>query len=882
MSPLGKLPFPFSHSSSSSADAPGPSATPERRPSRLHQRLSSIGSIGKKSLRRRKKSLSSSEASSSYHPYAVYYQNMLPLLRDPAVLKTVLESILEMPGGKRMLSRMARTCRALSDPVLNMLWKELDSLIPLLGLFPGSVLKKARKPGLGMQRAPQPDEWKKVLKYGERVRRLTYIESAGNVNPNVFPIIEQHRPRTYILPNLLTLVWRVETPAGLDRAALFLNPDLLHMTLEVGTRVPQLDAFLADLSRRTKLLSFSFTSATPLPDKFTELLAPQDALERVMLSAPGALSADVGRWASTLQHLQSLRLDLSERTQVAVQGFFDEVPRSGVSTPASAHTDSGVFSDDERDSKDLRKDSARLTAHAKPRSAFARLRHLHLTGQAGTIAVFLKHITSPLVQLELVIDDPPERNAWRELSGVISERYASSLATLRVSATGASRFTDLLRNTTRDPPSKHLPLQHLGPLSRLARLEIDLPESVIFTRADVEHVAQMCPRLENVKLCPFARFPIGARAPLLGLNDLAPLTSQCRRLQSLAVVIDARKGWSEILEDRNATSTSLRQLHFGHSWIGDPLPVSVALSHLAPRLEGMRWFHDRTRPGLHEPHARAWQQVADGLPMLQHVRLTERKWADDDVRTLHSMGVYVRPSQASTAVDATPVTVSTGVSAVVRSRAQEVDATPRTSVASIEAIVAKSSQSVATEPEEPPVVSQPPPPPPTSWPNALLRRSATMLPNLPGPRQIIALPLRLMNPFFVIPAMLNLMSFACRLFILYPLTIPIRVLHAVLRLFLVRGRRVLGRDPRAPGNGLRPTHGKPDGLLSGDSRSPSAPRLGSRLPSPDGKPLASVELQDMKTLAVPVNVNGADCVEPGLGRTTPYEETYEMDTIHVG
>ena len=98
----------------------------------------------------------------------------------------------------------------------------------------------------------------------------------------------------------------------------------------------------------------------------------------------------------------------------------------------------------------------------------------------------------------------------------------------------------------------------------------------------------------------------------------------------------------------------------------------------------------------------------------------------------------------------------------------------------------------------------------------------------------------------------------------------------------MRGRRVLGRDPRAPGNGPRPTNGRPGGLLSADSRSPSAPRLGSQLPLPDGRPLASVELQDMKTLAVPVNVHGADCVEPGLGRTTPYEETYEMDTIHVG
>lgn len=862
-----------------------------------------------------------SSTTSSHHPYAVYYQTMLPLLREPEVLKKVLESILEVPGGKRMLSRVARTCRALSEPALNMLWKELDSLVPLLGLFPGSVLKKARKPGLGMQRVPKPDEWKKVIKYGERVRRLTYTESAGNINATIFPILEQHRPRTYILPNLLTLVWRVETPPALDRAALFLDPELQHLVLEIGTRVPQLELFLADLSRRTKLLSFSFTSATMLPDSFTELLARQDELERVTLNAPGALAADVGRWTGTLRHLSSLRLDLSERSLIAVEGFFDDVPRSGASTPSSAGTtDSGVFSGDELDFADLKKSSLRLTGHTRPKGAFSRLRNLHLTGQAGAIAVFLKHVPSALVQLELVIEDPPEKSAWQDLVAVISEKYATSLTSLRISATGSSRFADMLRSTSRDPPAKRLPLEHLGPLVRLSWLEIDLPESIIFTRSDVEHLAQVCPRLENVKLCPFARFPINTRAPLLGLNDIVPLTVGCRRLQTLAVVIDARKGWSEVLEERAATSTSLRRLHFGHSWITDPLPVSVALSHLAPRLDGMRWFHERTRPGFYEPHAKTWQQVADSLPMLQHVRMTERRWADDDLQTMQSLyheqqeeseddleeivpeparemveravqvrpevkskTVEARPSVASTAVDATPVTVSTAVSAIVRSRAQEVDATPRTSVASVEAMVATTSQSVETEveeeelaevqpvqePEEPQVA---PPPPPPSWPNALLHRSTSMLPSMPGPRQIIAAPLRLMNPLFVIPAVFNLISLACRIFIVYPLSLPARVLHAVLRLFMVRGRRV-DRGPGGPGNGTRRTNGAANGSLSGSSRSPSVMYLDSRSPSPDGKPLASVELQEIRTLP-PAN----GCTAPGVPRSSPFA----LDAIHVG
>lgn len=91
------------------------------------------------------------KATSKYRPYSVYDQMMSPpILRDSEALRKLLEAIYESPSGRRSLSRLARTCKALCEPALAILWRELDSLIPILGLFPADMLRKARKPGLGL------------------------------------------------------------------------------------------------------------------------------------------------------------------------------------------------------------------------------------------------------------------------------------------------------------------------------------------------------------------------------------------------------------------------------------------------------------------------------------------------------------------------------------------------------------------------------------------------------------------------------------------------------------------------------------------------------------------------------------------------------------
>lgn len=74
----------------------------------------------------------------------------LAIFSDADTTRKLLEYVSDSPGGKRSLSRIARTCKAFCEPALDMLWKELDSLLPLLSQFPNHLFKRSRRPGLGL------------------------------------------------------------------------------------------------------------------------------------------------------------------------------------------------------------------------------------------------------------------------------------------------------------------------------------------------------------------------------------------------------------------------------------------------------------------------------------------------------------------------------------------------------------------------------------------------------------------------------------------------------------------------------------------------------------------------------------------------------------
>ncbi|KAK0208845.1 hypothetical protein DFS33DRAFT_477646 [Desarmillaria ectypa] len=713
----------------------------------------------------------------------------------PNVTKKLLEAILDTPGGRRSLSRLARTCKAMREPALNVLWRELDSLIPILGLFPSSLLKKTRRPGLGLAKNPTEDDWSKILKYGERVRRIAYNEAINNVAASIFPIFEQYRPRTFILPNLQQLVWKIESPAGLERCSLFLNPELESISLEIGTRFPELNHFLADMSSRTKLKEFSFISPTPLPDAFTELLLPQKSLCKVVLVAPGALSPGVGRWLASLEELKVLELDLSGRGVVAVEGFFEELsPRSGYSTPSSVMTtDSGVFSGEELDFSDHRKSALRLTGDLRSKGSFATIRQLQLTGEVSNIAVFLRHLRSTLIQLELIIEDPPDIADWQDLSALISERFGTTLQSLRISGSGSSRYSELVRSTARAEPPKRLPLGYFTLLPCLLRLDIDLPESTLFTKYDIRHVSTICPMVEELKLCPLARFPIATGPPSITLEDLAPLMANCPRLHTLSVVVNAKHGTGEVLSSREASSASLLRLHVGHSWVGDTLHITILLSHLAPHLETLKWFHEKNRPGYVEANARGWERVAEALPHLQNVRLSERLFATHAIDRVESQvlqvefaekgidatvatmecEVQVQPAVTETAVQFSPILVdrmvdaepqmcSISIGAIPETVDSAIQALPRTVDQSVEAVVSTGESAVdATVPTFSRSVE------------ALVEESAS-IDKTPSVRSSSV------RSSLASIHLSDVVSMAWKLVVFFPLTVPSRIIHMAL------------------------------------------------------------------------------------------------------
>ncbi|KAJ6503282.1 hypothetical protein C8R47DRAFT_969069 [Mycena vitilis] len=715
----------------------------------------------------------------------------ITILDSPEVTQSILEAILESPNGRRSLSRLARTCRAWLDPALNVLWRELDSLAPIIGLFPAHLLKKTRRPGLGLVGTPEIGDWDKILRYGERVARITYDELPNNISTSIFPIFEELRPRTYLLPNLQTLTWRIMSQDMLDRAALFLTSGLQVFTLHLGgggAKFPTLPTFLADLGSRVKLQSFTINSSVSLPDTFTDHLYPQDGLERLAIIAPGALSPTIGKWAASLPGLKSLQLDLTGRPLVAVNGFFRDLS-SGASTPDSveSHTDSGVFSADELDFSEIRKSMLRLTGDAKKATVFPALTQLQLTGQASSIVAFLTHLSNPLTQLDITIEDPPDAVDWQDLSQMICQRFGSSLTSLRIGATLSSKFSDLVRSTSRAaaaPAPSRLSLEHLSSLPALRTISIDLPESICFTPADIARLADVAPNLEEVRLCPLARFSL-ASPPQLTLESLAPLVKNCRKLGALWVVIQAKGGSAEAL----ATSDSLSWLHVGHSWVTDTLQVAILLSHLAPHLETIKWFTERNRPGFVEANARSWQKVSDILPHLQNLRLTERRAAmpqkevvieyveveaprppmcdkgvDATVPTV-DCGVEARPSMTEHSVQAMPSTRDRETQAVPTTKNCEMQTTPSCASAAIDATPKTVEAQVDATPE----------------PSELVVSSvAVQAPDSeePRPQPRLSLASSVALASLSVSSALSLLGFMFRIFISYPLSLPFRMFHA--------------------------------------------------------------------------------------------------------
>ncbi|OAX42307.1 hypothetical protein K503DRAFT_863138 [Rhizopogon vinicolor AM-OR11-026] len=117
-----------------------------------------------------------------------------------------LVNMWESTARKQTLLALALTCQSFTGPALDLLWRELDGLGPLIRCLPSS-LWKLNKRELEFQRAVTFDDWSIFCKYNHRVRSLHMRWSSYQVGTRIWDAFGYPPFSIPLLPNLTTLEW---------------------------------------------------------------------------------------------------------------------------------------------------------------------------------------------------------------------------------------------------------------------------------------------------------------------------------------------------------------------------------------------------------------------------------------------------------------------------------------------------------------------------------------------------------------------------------------------------------------------------------------------------------------------------------------------------
>ncbi|KAJ7718662.1 hypothetical protein B0H16DRAFT_1608910 [Mycena metata] len=155
---------------------------------------------------------------------------------------------------KKVLARLGRTCKIFYNPALmNLLWRELDSLVPVLRCMPPDLFKVS--PGAGglstvtLRRPIVISDWKRLLIYIPRVKTFTFSSFRLSLSA-IFPALAQCLQRNSFFPRLTTLHWSTDKDTDFPYIRLFLAPTITSLRV-MGMPPGQAPALFTALSRCT-------------------------------------------------------------------------------------------------------------------------------------------------------------------------------------------------------------------------------------------------------------------------------------------------------------------------------------------------------------------------------------------------------------------------------------------------------------------------------------------------------------------------------------------------------------------------------------------------------------------------------------------------------
>ncbi|KAL4261195.1 F-box domain-containing protein [Pleurotus pulmonarius] len=457
-----------------------------------------------------------------------------------------------------------------SNEALGVLWYELDSLAPLLGLL--APLKLVDKKIYKFDRHTRPGDWAIFHKYSWRVHTIDANEQSADFDTSVFVDIAVSRPASDFLPNLSRLAYPDDL-SSFQFIPLFMSPSLVHLNLSLMS-----DETYEAICE--EILSY-------VPEK-----APN--LEHIVLQASSAVDTET---------VDSLRLDvlfssLSRlKTVVIAPTFF---------VPSAIHGLGHL--------QGLRSLTIPFDGNNPPKP-------LNLTTPSNTFSSLTNFLTEWNSFHDIIsfldVYNPP---ALRSLSVASHEAEVAEMFARLLEVTLSGRpyleeisLSALRCNTVISEPSVSADFFHVlhGGTNLTSLVLCDTPPLSLSIRT-VCDLLKALPSLQKLRLLEYPTAP--PTFPLSGLSELAPL---CPRLEELALYMETSQVQGVSVPHRNASECfqRLRCLSVGTSPLDSPaLEVTAFLSSILPKWCCLARGWDHHLP-IDERQAKydAWKSVVDSL-----------------------------------------------------------------------------------------------------------------------------------------------------------------------------------------------------------------------------------------------------------------------------
>lgn len=483
---------------------------------------------------------------------------------------------LSLRRGIKDMARVSQVCKTFQEPALDFLWRNLDSLLPLLRLLPHEIHEehsdKARlSKVLGDLESP---ERQRYISISSRVRTLSFSEPHEPIPRNLInDIIEYNLPLT---PRVDVLRLRISSEAGLRLLPALITPELTEISLSFDENLYVFDRPL-DLGNLIKAVYMTIFQCAPKLVHFS-VVDLHEALPLLSLTqAPGEDHLDVACLqslthasfyitATSLPQVLGLTSQLCKLEDLTIQVCgkpFEEIPRLSSLAPETFSSLKSVTFDGSPDI--ISRIFFAFPANRAIQSAVIRMHGLHTNADIALV-----------------------------LLGVVAAASKESLQ--KIVMTSVLSNNDLAHwdaDSEIDTRQFILDINAIEPALQFQNLEIfsacfGVP--LYLTDEDHLRIAQTWRSVRLLYLSSIVQRVIRTHKPPASIASLVHYARYCRRLNALGLCLDASTkasvnacmqavdAYDNILEaNLSLPSPSIKMVEFGPSWLEcnfDPVQIS--------------------------------------------------------------------------------------------------------------------------------------------------------------------------------------------------------------------------------------------------------------------------------------------------------------------